>query len=167
MELNIRINFDMDGTIADLYGNPNWLALLEAEDASVYANAEPLLRLSSLAKRINHLQKMGYEIGIISWLSKTGSDAYNEAVTEAKMRWLAQHLPSVEWDAINIVPYGTPKQVFCNSPLDILFDDEAKNRANWTGRAYGVDDILGTLETIRRGYQWDAFAQWVLEDEGE
>ena len=167
MELNIRINFDMDGTIADLYGNPNWLALLEAEDPSVYANAEPLLRLSSLAKRINHLQKMGYEIGIISWTSKTGSDAYNEAVTEAKMRWLAQHLPSVEWDVIHIVPYGTPKQIFCDSVLDILFDDEAKNRDNWTGRAYGVDDILGTLETIRRGYQWDAFAQWVLEGEGE
>ena len=166
MELNIRINFDMDGTIADLYGNPNWLALLEAEDTSVYAEAEPLLRLSALAKRINHLQKMGYEIGIISWTSKTGSDAYNEAVTEAKMRWLAQHLPSVEWDVIHIVPYGTPKQIFCDSVLDILFDDEAKNRDNWTGRAYGVDDILGTLETIRRGYQWDAFAQW-LESEGE
>lgn len=166
MELNIRINFDMDGTIADLYGNPNWLALLEAEDPSVYANAEPLLRLSSLAKRINHLQKMGYEIGIISWTSKTGSDAYNEAVTEAKMRWLAQHLPSVEWDVIHIVPYGTPKQVFCDNPLDILFDDEAKNRDNWTGRAYGVDNILGTLETIRRGYEWDLFSQW-LESEGE
>lgn len=166
MELNIRINFDMDGTIANLYGNPNWLALLEAEDPSVYANAEPLLRLSSLAKRINHLQKMGYEIGIISWTSKTGSDAYNEAVTEAKMRWLAQHLPSVEWDVIHIVPYGTPKQIFCDSVLDILFDDEAKNRDNWTGRAYGVDDILGTLETIRRGYEWDLFFQW-LESEGE
>ena len=166
MELNIRINFDMDGTIADLYGNPNWLALLEAEDPSVYANAEPLLRLSSLAKRINHLQKMGYEIGIISWTSKTGSDAYNEAVTEAKMRWLAQHLPSVEWDVIHIVPYGTPKQIFCDSVLDILFDDEAKNRDNWTGRAYDVNNILETLETIRRGYEWDLFSQW-LESEGE
>lgn len=167
MELNIRINFDMDGTIVDLYGNPNWLALLEAEDPSVYANAEPLLRLSSLAKRINHLQKMGYEIGIISWTSKTGSDAYNEAVTEAKMRWLAQHLPSVEWDVINIVPYGTPKQVFCNSPLDILFDDEVKNRDNWTGRAYGVEDILGTLETIRRRHWSDMIHSLLLTMEGE
>lgn len=163
MELNIRINFDMDGTIADLYGNPNWLALLEAEDPSVYANAEPLLRLSSLAKRLNNLQRMGYELGIISWLSKTGSDEYNELVTQAKMEWLAKHLPSVEWDVIHIVPYGTPKQIFCDNVLDILFDDEAKNRANWTGRAYDVDNIPEVLRHINAVD--DMFAQWILGEE--
>lgn len=158
MELNVRINFDMDGTIADLYGNPNWLALLEAEDPSVYANAEPLLRLSSLAKRLNNLQRMGYELGIISWLSKTGSAEYNELVTQAKMEWLAKHLPSVEWDVIHIVPYGTPKQIFCDNVLDILFDDEAKNRDNWTGRAYGVDNIPEVLRSINPID--DLFALW-------
>ena len=146
--LKVTINFDMDGTIADLYGVENWLAYLEAEDITPYAVAEPLLRLSALARKLNNLQKQGYELAIISWLSKTGSAEYNEAVTEAKLKWLAQHLPSVRWDYINIVPYGTPKQNFCENPLDILFDDEERNRNNWTGRAYGVENIMEILKEI-------------------
>ena len=144
----MTINFDMDGTIANLYGVNNWLDYLEAEDTTPYEIAVPLLRLSALAKRINNLQRKGYELAIISWLSKSGSDEYNEAVTEAKLKWLAKHLPSVHWDYINIVPYGTPKQNFCESPLDVLFDDEQRNRDNWTGRAYDVENILEILKEI-------------------
>ena len=147
-KLNITINFDMDGTIADLYGVENWLEMLIAEDTTPYANARPLLHLSALARKLNALQRNGYELAVISWLSKSGSDAYNEAVTAVKMAWLAKHLPSVNWDRITIVPYGTPKQNFCENPLDILFDDEAKNRDNWTGRAYDVQNIMEILRTF-------------------
>ena len=147
-KMNITINFDMDGTLANFYGVENWLAYLEAEDTTPYEVAEPLLRLCSLAKRLNNLQKQGYELAIISWLSKSGSDAYNEAVTEAKMRWLKKHLPSVAWDRITIVPYGTPKENFCSNPLDILFDDEERNRNNWTGRAFDVENIMEILREI-------------------
>ena len=147
-KLNITINFDMDGTIADLYGIENWLEYLINEDVYPYTNAQPLLRLCTLARKLNALQRNGYDLAIISWLSKSGSDAYNEAVTEAKMRWLAKHLPSVNWDRITIVPYGTPKQNFCENPLDILFDDEAKNRDNWTGIAYDVENIMEILKNL-------------------
>ena len=54
-KLNITINFDMDGTIADLYGVENWLDYLIAEDAFPYETAEPLLRLSALARRLHNL----------------------------------------------------------------------------------------------------------------
>ena len=154
--MNITINFDMDGTLANLYGVENWLEMLIAEDTTPYAEAIPLLRLSALAKRLNNLQKQGYQLAVISWLSKSGSEAYNEAVTAVKLNWLAKHLPSVNWDRITIVPYGTPKQNFCGSPLDILFDDEAKNRDNWTGRAFDVDNILGELASLN--YWMDAIA---------
>jgi hypothetical protein len=157
-ELNITINFDMDGTIANLYGVEGWLAMLEAEDTTPYAEAIPLLRLSALAKRLNNLQKQGYQLAVISWLSKSGSDAYNEAVTAVKLNWLKKHLPSVNWDRITIVPYGTPKQNFCGSEMDILFDDEAKNRDNWTGRAFDVDNILGELASLN--YWMDVLATW-------
>ena len=146
--LNITINFDMDGTIADLYGTPNWLEMLIAEDTAPYANARPLLHLSSLARKLNALQRNGYNLAVISWLSKSGTEAYNKAVTEVKLNWLRKHLPSVNWDEIHIVPYGTPKQNFCNNPLDILFDDEERNRTNWTGRAYGVENIMEILREI-------------------
>ena len=147
-KLNITINFDMDGTIADLYGVENWLDYLIAEDAFPYKTAEPLLRLSALARRLNNLQKNGYNLAIISWLSKSGTDEYNAEVEAVKRKWLAKHLPSVKWDAIHIVSYGTPKQNFCENPLDILFDDEAGNRESWTGRAYDVNNIMEILKEI-------------------
>ena len=144
-ELNITINFDMDGTIADLYGVENWLDYLINENTFPYANAKPLVRLNLLARRLNTLQRNGYNIAVISWLSKSGTEEYNRAVTEVKMAWLKKHLPSVEWNEIHIVPYGTPKQNFCKTPLDVLFDDEERNRTNWTGKAYDVQNILEIL----------------------
>lgn len=144
-EMNITINFDMDGTIADLYGVENWLDHLIAENTFPYANAKPLVRLNLLARRLNTLQRNGYNIAVISWLSKSGTEEYNRAVTEVKKAWLKKHLPSVNWDRITIVPYGTPKENFCNNPLDVLFDDEERNRVNWTGKAYDVQNILEIL----------------------
>lgn len=148
MRKNITINFDMDGTIANLYGVENWLGKLLASDPTPYANAKPMLRLSALARRLNELQKQGYELAVISWLSKGSTAEYDKAVTEAKLDWLAEHLPSVHWDYIDIVPYGTPKQNFCGNPLDVLFDDEEHNRNAWTGRAYDVENILEILKEI-------------------
>ena len=144
-QMNVTINFDMDGTIADLYSNPNWLPLLRAYDPTPYATAKPLVRLNTLARKLNTLQKAGYRIAVISWLSKESTPAYDEAVTATKIAWLKKHLPSVEWNEIHIVPYGTPKQMFCNNPLDVLFDDEERNRTNWTGRAYDVQNIMEIL----------------------
>ena len=145
--MTITINFDMDGTIADLYGVENWLENLNEENTFPYANAKPLLRLSALARKLNNLQRNGYELAVISWLSKSGSEEYNEAVTAAKIEWLEKHLPSVNWNRITIVPYGTPKENFCNNPFDVLFDDEERNRSNWTGKSYGVENILEILKT--------------------
>ena len=67
-------------------------------------------------------------------------------MTEAKLEWLSKHLASVNFDEINIVPYGTPKQNFSKSASDILFDDEAKNRQNWNGQAFDVDNIIEILK---------------------
>ena len=144
----MRICFDMDGTIANLYGVPNWLENLIAEDVRPYREAEVLLNMNSLARKLNKLQKNGYEIVVISWLSKCGSDSYNQAVTETKKVWLRKHLGSVKFDEINIVKYGTPKSLFCKSADDVLFDDEKPNRENWNGKAYDVQNILEVLNTL-------------------
>jgi 5'(3')-deoxyribonucleotidase len=140
-----EINFDMDGTIADLYGVENWLEDLINENVRPYVEAKPLVRLASLARVLNNLQRKGYEINIISWLSKSGSDEYNANVTEAKKAWLAKHLPSVHWDNITIVKYGTPKETLGSG---ILFDDEEHNRNNWNGIAYDVHNIVKILRNL-------------------
>lgn len=140
-----EINFDMDGTIANLYGVENWLDYLMAKDTTPYEVAKPLVNLSSLARVLNRLQRNGYTIGIISWLAKNTDNEYNTRVEEVKMAWLAKHLPSVKWDKISIVAYGTPKSTCGNG---ILFDDEEPNRKEWRGQAYDVDNIIEILKKL-------------------
>lgn len=145
--MNKAIYFDLDGTIADLYGVEGWLDDLIAENVRPYAEAKPLLNLSLLARYIHKAQKMGYIVGVISWLSKCGSDAYNEAVTIAKREWLAKHLPSVEWDEIHIVKYGTPKST-CRTCPGILFDDEQRNLDEWGAGAVIASNLLEILRNL-------------------
>ena len=144
----MRICFDMDGTIADLYSVENWLADLRSENVRPYREAKVLLNMNSLAKALHKAQAQGHEVVVISWLSKCGSPAYDEAVAEVKKAWLKKHLGSVKFDEINIVKYGTPKSLFCKSENDILFDDEKLNRDNWNGKAYNVENILEVLKAI-------------------
>lgn len=145
--IDIReINFDMDGTIADLYGVDGWLSDLDNKSTRPYAEAKPLLNLQVLARLLNKLQKQGYKINIISWLSKYGTEEYDRRVTETKKAWLAKHLASVQWDKVQIVPYGTPKQTL---GMGILFDDEERNREAWSGVAYDVDNIIEILKGLK------------------
>lgn len=139
------IYFDMDGTIADLYGVDGWLADLRAECVRPYAEARPLVNLARLARRLNQLAANGYSINIISWTSKGGSAEYNERVAEAKKQWLAKHLPSVRWDNIFIVTYGTPKQSLGNG---VLFDDEEPNRTAWGDGAHDQTEIFPILKEM-------------------
>lgn len=139
---------DCDGTIADLYAVKDWLPKLRAEDPSPYAEAAVMWNMSKLARKLNKLQRDGYKIGIISWLSKTSTPAYDEAVTTAKMKWLKKHLASVHFDAINIVSYGVNKWEVCGA--GILFDDEAKNRDTWQGEAYHPDMMMDVLNKLMK-----------------
>ena len=144
--MTTTIFFDMDGTIADLYGVENWLDYLIASDALPYEIAKPLIRLNALARVLNRLQKQGYKVGVISWLAKNSNTDYDENVTRVKKEWLKKHLASVNFDEIHIVKYGTPKQTFAKTENDILFDDEEKNRNDWTGKAFDVNEIIEILK---------------------
>lgn len=145
--MNKAIYFDLDGTIADLYGVEGWLDDLIAENTRPYAEAKPLLNLSLLARYIHKAQKMGYIVGVISWLSKSGSPEYNKAVTEVKREWLKKHLSSVEWDEIHIVEYGTPKST-CRTCPGILFDDEERNLKEWGAGAVIASSLLEVLRNL-------------------
>ena len=142
-----EIWFDMDGTIADLYGVEGWLDMLLNESAKPYEIAKPLVNMRELAKVLNRLIEKGWEIGVISWLAKNGTNDYNKKVANAKIKWLAKHLKSVKFAKIDIVEYGTPKQINRNG---ILFDDEKQNRENWLGIAYNVENIIQVLRELEK-----------------
>lgn len=144
----MRINFDMDGTIANFYGVAGWLDYIKAENTKPYEIAKPLVNFSALARLLNKAQRNGHEIAVISWTAKNGSNEYNQAVSEAKKTWLAKHLPSVHWDEIAVIPYGTPKTLYCYDAEDVLFDDEEPNRNNWAGKSYDVNNIIEVLKNL-------------------
>lgn len=141
------IFFDMDGTLADLYGVPNWLEKLQATDASPYRDAAVMHNMNLLARYLNKLQKLGYQIGIISWLAKNSTDEYDIAVENEKRSWLKLHLHSVHFDVIYIKEYGFPKESFATDN-DILFDDEQRNREHWCGEAYEPNMIFEILKEL-------------------
>ena len=140
--------WDMDGTLNRFYEFEGWLDCLINGDPTPYAEAKVMHNMSVLARYMNKAQKMGYRIGVISWLSKTSTAEYDAKVTTAKTEWLHKHLNSVRFDAINIVSYGTPKEDFMETDNDILFDDEQRNRDDWGGEAYDVGNLLKTFATI-------------------
>lgn len=143
----MTIYFDMDGTIANFYGVDGWLDDLMAESTRPYREAKPLLNFRVFAKELHRIQNRGFEIGIVSWLSKNGTDEFNTAVTIEKMKWLKKHLPSVEWDEINIIPYGVPKISVVADKNGFLFDDEEQNRKTWgEQKAFDVENILEILK---------------------
>jgi hypothetical protein len=145
------IYFDMDGTIANLYGVENWLSYLINEQTKPYREAKPLINMRELGRELNRVQNIGYQIGVVSWLSKGGSEEYNRKVTATKKTWLKKHLGSVEWDEIHIVEYGTPKSTVVRHSRGILFDDEKGNRLEWNreGMAFDVKNILEVLRNLQ------------------
>ena len=68
----------MDGTIANLYAMNDWLPKLRAYSTEPYRQAKPICNMVTLAHLLNTLQKQGYHIGIISWLSKEPTPAYDK-----------------------------------------------------------------------------------------
>ena len=142
----MKIWFDMDGTIADLYGVTDWLPMLRAYDPTPYAIAKPLVSLSRLARTLNRLQAMGHEIGVISWLSRESTAEYDEMVTSAKRFWLHHHMPSVHWNSVHIVAYGRDKWEIAQE--GILFDDDLRVHATWQGEAHMPNEIFQTLNNI-------------------
>lgn len=140
-----KIYFDLDGTMVDFYGVQGWLTDLENRNTRPYEIAKPLVNMSYLARTIHQLQRNGYKIGVISWTSKSGDENYHNDIEIAKRNWLRQHIPSVVWDEIHIIQYGTPKSLCGNG---YLFDDELRNREEWGEGAYDEKDLIKNLRSF-------------------
>ncbi len=125
--------FDMDGTIADFYGVPNWLQSLENFKTDPYENAKPLVDMIELRRLLMKLKTKGYKVVITSWASKgaLSNTDYFERIKKAKIDWLKKY--AFPADAVNVIPYGTDKNICTveHKTFQILFDDEARNRDTW------------------------------------
>lgn len=141
------IYFDMDGTIADLYGIENWKAQLIAENPAPYAMANPLVNCAWFSRTVHDFQRIGWKVGIISWTSRDASVQYSNEIKSAKENWLKNHFPSVEFDEIHIVKYGTPKS---SCGRGYLFDDEERNRIEWGNGSFSEENLIKQFRNLLR-----------------
>ena len=146
------IYFDMDGTIANLYGVENWLPKLRNNDVSPYAEAEPMVEVGEFQMLLSILQNRGFKLGIISWLAKDSEKSYDKAVRNAKKTWLCENFPEITFDEMHIVKYGTRKDYVAKDKFGIIFDDDERVRNNWRGLPINPNstDILEKLREIKR-----------------
>ena len=146
------ICFDMDGTIADLYGVPNWLTSLRRFDAMPYRQANPMWDMVELADLLHQVQAIGIEVRIITWLSKETTADYDKAVREAKRDWLEFY--GFPYDHFHGVRYGATKadsirKYLTEDETAILFDDNVKVRSGWhMGDAFDPNEIFTILREL-------------------
>lgn len=129
--MNKTLVFDMDGTIADLYGVEDWLDDLRAENPRPYAEAKPFYNMMVLNEILKAFKEMGWRIVVTTWLAKDSTKAYDALVREAKIEWLERY--DFPYDEIHLVKYGTTK-ANCTRRIggfQVLVDDNEQVRKGW------------------------------------
>lgn len=126
-----KIFFDMDGTIADLYNEENWLPRLQSESKGLFRNLKPMHDKDKLTKVLNDLIELGFEIEVITWTPKNVSQDYVKIVEEEKREWIEENFPIIK--NIHCLAYGIPKQKanYKKSKLEILVDDNLEVVEKW------------------------------------
>ena len=148
------IVWDMDGTIADLYGVEGWLEMLRTENPLPYEIAEPIWDMERLVNVIRALQDFGIEQRIVTWLSMNSSEEYKTETRRAKREWLEQF--DFPYDHFHGVQFGSTKadsvrKFLADDETAILIDDSAKVRNGWhLGETVDPTEInvIDFLETL-------------------
>lgn len=143
--MNKMLVFDMDGTIADLYGVDNWLEDLRAENPRPYEIAKPLYTMDALNAILEVFKVNGWKIVVTTWLAKGSSKEYDNLVREAKLAWLEKY--NFPFGEIHLVKYGTAKANCTRKAggFQVLIDDNEKVRKGWNlGATIDANDNIIT-----------------------
>lgn len=133
----IKVYLDLDGTIASLYTEKNWLKRLHNEEEGLFLNLKPIINQETLLEKF---PKEKYEIVVLSMTPKGASLEYCEKVKTEKDLWLSEHFPSITKRIYK--KYGHNKNLK-NSANAILIDDNEIIRNNWKGIALNPAQLWG------------------------
>ena len=132
-----KIYLDMDGTIANLYEQKNWLERLQKEDTTIFLECQPLISENELLRLF---PPKYYEIIILSMTPYNCSKEYHNQVIEQKNQWLDIHFPLLKKRIYK--KYGNNKNLK-NSVNAILIDDNETIRNTFKGIAFNPIDLWG------------------------
>jgi len=124
------VYLDMDGTIANLYEQPNWLQDLTKGNIRPFAKAQPMITEQEL---LSIYPKDQYELRVCSMTPKNATKDYCERVARAKDKWLDKYFPTITHRVY--MKYGNNKNLK-NCRNHILIDDNETIRNNFKGQAY-------------------------------
>lgn len=131
----ITVYLDMDGTIANLYNERNWLEDIIAEDTRPFENCEPMTTEETL---YNLFPKDRYTVKILTMTPKGATKEYCDRVAEAKGKWLDKYFPTIKTRIYR--PYGNNKNL-ANAKHHILVDDNETIRKNFKGLALNPAEL--------------------------
>lgn len=83
------VYFDMDGTIADLYGVADCFKRLDTLDASVYSEAKPIDKYINMLKEF---KRMGYKVIILTCLGMISEPTFDKETIHNKGIWLDKYV---------------------------------------------------------------------------
>ena len=75
------------------------------------------------------LRKAHKAVGVVSWLAKGSTRAFDARVRRAKQVWLMQHFPIAK--EVHVIRHGSHKRYAAKLP-GILLDDEVRNVIEWS-----------------------------------
>lgn len=147
-----KIYFDMDGTVANLYGEKNWLDNLRNEREGSFINLRPLVDMNELAMVCHQLMNLGYSFGVITWLPMGASYEFERVCEEEKRAWVEEFMPWVS--EFYAQSYGVPKQYAPSKRAAemILVDDNAEVRAMWNTEVQrsSIDATQDIIKELRK-----------------
>lgn len=137
--MNKVVYFDMDGTIADLYGVTNCFKRLDALDASVYSEAKPIDKYINMLKEFKH---MGYKVIILTCLGMVSDPKFDKETIHNKGVWLDKYIGKEYIDERIYIPNTKHKESYINIfGKGILVDDDARVLRNWNfDRIQAIND---------------------------
>lgn len=152
------IVFDLDGTLYDLYSQPDWHEKLRREDASAYTQGGALCDTCELKKELIELKKYGCEINVVTWIAKNATKKFHKKIRKAKVKWLRQQGLAEVFDKIIVTAYGLPKnKVVKKHRKMVLFDDNPEVREIWNTPkqriSYDEKNIIDVLQGIKKELQ--------------